>query len=645
MTVPETLPQFWLEKVNQYRGTDKVAVRQKEFGIWRTFNWDEEYRQVRDLSLGMIALGLKPGDRVAIIGDNDRQYLWAAIAIMAARAAVVGIFTDVTAAEVQYVADHSDAVFAFASDQEQCDKWLEIKDQLPQLKHVIYWDDRGMWSYDDPWLIDFKRVQQIGREQVENAADEFETMIAAQQGDEPAMFCYTSGTTGLPKGAIISHTNFISVIQAYDQIDPRFDTDNYVSFLPLAWITGATLDIVPHVMFGIILNFAEKPETVRENIREIAPDGIVYNPGLWEGLVAAIQARMLDSIWLNRFLYQAFLPVGYHVADLQFEKKPIPFWYQLLYQLGRQLIFKPLLSQFGLHRARIALNGGSMLSPDVIRFFRALGLAVRQAYASTEVTAGATIHSRDDVRFETIGKPLDNVKLKISDQGEILISSPGLFLGYHKNPTETDKAVVVDDDGRRWFRTGDAGHIDDDGHVIYLERMKDLITLANGDKYSPQYIEGRLKFSPYISQAMTLGDESQDQVTALITIDFENVGRWAEKHRLVYTTYTDLSQKSEIYRLIRQDVERVNSTLPASARVRRFVLMHKEFDADEGEMTRTRKLRRGFLVERYETIISALYANRDAVEISATVAYQDGRTSIVNTKLHIEAIEQEAVAI
>lgn len=642
MVTPETLPQFWLEKANQYRGTDKVAVRQKEFGIWQTFTWDQEYQQVRALSLGLVALGLKSGDRVAIIGDNDRQYLWAAIAIMAAGAVAVGIFTDVTSREVQYVADHSDSVFAFASDQEQCDKWLDVKDQLPNIKNVIYWDDRGMWSYDDPWLIDFKKVQEIGRQQ---AADNFEILIAAQQGSESAMFCYTSGTTGLPKGAIISHTNFAAVVQAYGRVDPRHDTDNYVSFLPLAWITGATLDIAPHAIDAVILNFVEKPETVRDNIREIAPDSIVYSPGLWEGLVASIQARILDSIWLNRLLYHAFLPVGYRVADCHFAKKPVPFWDHLLYQLGHQLVFKPLLSQFGLHQARVALNGGAMLSPDVIRFFRALGLVLRQAYASTEVTAGATVHRIDDVKFESIGKPLDNVKLKISDEDEILLTGPGLFLGYHKNPEETEKAILVDEAGERWFRTGDAGYIDEDGHIIYLERMKDLITLANGDKYSPQYIEGRLKFSPYINQAMSIGDESQDYVTALVTIDFENVGRWAEKNRLVYTTYTDLAQKSEVYQLIRQDVERVNHTLPESARVKRFVLMHKEFDADEGEMTRTRKLRRGFLADRYETIINALYSGQDGVDISATVDYQDGRTSIINTRLHIESLEEEAVAV
>jgi long-chain acyl-CoA synthetase len=643
VSTPETLPQFWLEKVKQYQGTAKVAVRQKEFGIWQSFTWDQEYDQVRYFALGLVELGLKRGDRVAIIGDNDRQYLWAALSVMAAGAAIAGIFTDVTPRELEYIVTHSDATFVLAGDQEQCDKLLDVKENLPLVKQVIYWDVRGMWAYDNPWLMEFKAVQALGRQV--GAVERFEALIASGKRDETAMFCYTSGTTGLPKGAIVSHANFIFVVQAYDQMDPRYDTDNYVSFIPLAWITGATLDIAPHTVDGIILNFAEKPETVRENIREIAPDGIVYSPGLWEGLVASIQARMLDSSWLNRFLYHLFLVVGYRVADCQFEKKPVPPWDRLLYWLGRRLVFKPLLSQFGLHRARTALTGGALLSPDVVRFFRALGLALRQAYGSTEVAALATAHCADDVKFESIGVPLVGVNIQISKGGEILISSPGLFKGYHKNLEETARAIYTDDSGTRWFCTGDAGHIDQDGHVIYLERMRDLIELASGKKYAPQYIEGRLKFSPYIGQAMTMGDAGQDYVTALIAIDFENVGRWAEKNRLSYTTYTDLAQKPAVYELIRQDVQRVNRTLPPSAQVRRFVLMHKEFDADEGEMTRTRKLRRHFLAERYEKIINSLYDGRPSVEISATVEYQDGRKATVDTVLRIESLEQEATAI
>ncbi|MFQ5613205.1 MAG: AMP-dependent synthetase/ligase [Anaerolineae bacterium] len=650
MASPETLPQFWLEKVNKYQGTDKVAVRQKDLGIWQNYTWDDEYRQVRDFGLGLVELGLQPGERVAIIGDNDREYLWGALGIMAVGATVVGIFTDVTPREVEYVVTHSDATFVLAGDQEQCDKLLEIKDKLPGVRHVIYWDDRGMWHYDDPWLLDFKEIQALGQQAAQQSSSRFEALIAAGDASKAAMFCYTSGTTGLPKGAMLSHQNFVYAVQAFGEIDPRRDTDNYVSFLPLAWIGGAALDIAPHTVDGVILNFTEKPETVQENIREIAPDSLLYNSRLWESLVATIQARMLDSTWLNRWLYKVFLAVGYKVADFHFQKKATPLTWRLLYQLGNFLFYRPLLSQFGLHKARAAYTAGSALSPDVIRFFRALGLSLRQIYGSTEVTGGALMHPPDDIKFESVGKPVRDSAMQISPEGEILLTGPGLFLGYHKNPEATEEAIYTDENGVRWFRTGDAGHIDEDGHLIYLERVKDLIELAGGEKYSPQYIEGRLKFSPFISQAMTIGDKSQTFVTAMITIDFENVGRWAEKQGLTYTTYTDLAQKPEVYELIRKDVESVNQTLPGSAQVHRFVLLHKEFDADEGEMTRTRKLRRRFLADRYADIIDALYSNRPEIKVSTTVEYRDGRTGQIDTTLRLETLatvdspRQEALA-
>lgn len=643
MKTPETLPQFWHQRVQKYKGTHKVAVRQKELGIWQTFTWDQEYEQVRDFALGLIELGLRRGERVAIIGDNDRQYLWATIGIMAAGAVIVGIFTDVTSREIDYIVSHADATFVLAGDQEQCDKLLEVKDHLPLVKRLIYWDERGMWYYNDPWLMDFKDVRALGQEVAQQDPNRFEMLIAAGKSTEPAMFCYTSGTTGLPKGAVLSHANFIYAVQAFAEIDPRYETDNYVSFIPLAWIVGAALDIAPHAMDGVILNFAEKPETVRENIREISPNSIFYNARLWEDLVASIQARMLDSTWLNKFFYKIFLPIGYRVADYQFEKQSVPLIWRLLYWLGNIAFFQPLLSQFGLHKARTAFTAGTALSPDIIRFFQALGLSLRQIYGSTEVTGGVIAHQRDDFKFESVGKPIKGSAVQISSAGEILLTGPGLFISYHKSPEETEKSLYIDENGVRWFRTGDAGYIDQDGHLIYLERIRDLIELTNGEKYSPQYIEGRLKFSPYISQAMTLGDTSQDYVAALITIDFENVGRWAEKNRLAYTTYADLAQKPQVYDLIRQDVERVNNTLPPSARIRRFVLMHKEFDADEGEMTRTRKLRRHFLAERYQEIIVSLYAGQEDVSISAIVEYQDGRKATIDTTLRIESLEPEVV--
>jgi long-chain acyl-CoA synthetase len=637
--VSETLPQHWLDRAKQYQGTGKIAVRQKDFGIWQSFTWDEEYRHVRDFCLGLVELGMQRGDRVAIIGDNDREYLWAALAIMAAGGSVVGLFTDVTPSEVAFVVSHSDAVLALAGDQEQVDKLLDVREELQLVQKVVYWDNRGMWHYDDPWLIEFGDVQGLWDASQSDPDQRFEAMIAQGAADDPAMFCYTSGTTGLPKGAVISHDNFIYAASAFGEVDPRYDTDNFLSFLPLAWIAGAALDITPHTTHGVILNFAESPDTVRSDIREIAPDALLYNSRLWETLVATIRARILDSSWINRTLYNLFLSIGYRVAQYEFENQRVPILLELLHRLGRLLVFGPLLSQFGLHRARDAYTAGAALSPDVIRFFRALGLPLRQIYGSTEVTGGSLVHRRDGVKFASVGECIPDTQMAISEEGEILLSSPGLFSGYHKDPEETDSAIIVDADGNRWFRTGDAGHIDEDQHLIYLDRLKDMIELGNGDKYSPQYIEGRLKFSPFVSHALTFGDSSNDYVTAIITVDFENVGRWAEKRGIPYTTLTDLSQKPEVYELIRKDVEEVNHTLPETGRVTKFVLLHKEFDADEGEMTRTRKLRRNFLLDRYAHVIESLYSEADHLEISDVVKYQDGREGTIRTTLRIEILD------
>ncbi len=634
-----TLATHWLGQVHRYRGTTKIALRQKDFGIWQSFTWDESYQQVRDFSLGLVSMGLKRGDRVAILGDNDREYLWAAFGVMAAGGAIVGLFTDVTPSEAAYVVGHSDAIFVIAGDQEQCDKLLEVQSELPLVKKVIYWDDRGMWSYDDPWLMDFRDVQGEWDSSVGDPDQRFETMIEAGASGDQAMFCYTSGTTGLPKGVIISHSNFVYAVQAFGAVDPLRDTDDHVSFLPLAWIAGAALDISPHVVNGVILNFAESPETVRENIREIAPDQLLYNSRLWETLVATIRARILDSNWINRTLYSLFLPVGYRAAGYEFERRKVPLGLRALRWIGNRAVFKPLLSQFGLHKARDAYTTGAALSPDVVRFFRALGLPLRQIYGSTEVTGGALLHRRDDVKFASVGEPIPESHCAISEDGEIMLAGPGLFRGYHKDAEQTEAALYVDSQNTSWFRTGDAGHIDEEGHLIYLDRLKDMIELRGGDKYSPQFIEGRLKFSPYISHALTLGDTERDYVAAIITVDFENVGRWAEKQGVPYTTLTDLSQKSEVYELIRKDVDEVNRTLPDSGRVRKFVLLHKEFDADEGEMTRTRKLRRGFLFERYSGVIDSLYSDETELQISDVVKYQDGREGRIESTLRIESLE------
>jgi long-chain acyl-CoA synthetase len=384
-----------------------------------------------------------------------------------------------------------------------------------------------------------------------------------------------------------------------------------------------------------VVNFPEKPETVREDLREIAPQVLLFSSRLWENVASMVQMKISESSALNRFFYNLLLPIGYKVADMRFRKEEPNLFWKALYALADLVMFRPLRDKIGLLKVRAAYTAGAALNPDVLRFFQAIGVNLKQLFGSTEAIIH-TLHRDDDIKVETVGPPVPGVKVAISEEGEILVKSDAVFCGYYKNPDATRKALK---DG--WFHTGDAGYFDDDGHLIYLDRVKDLLELAGGAKFSPQYIEGKLKFSPYIRDTMVVGGKDKAYVTAIVNIDFDNVGEWAEKHHIAYTTFVDLSQKPEVYDLIRKDVERVNSILPPPARVRKFVLLHKEFDPDEAELTRTRKLRRTFMESRYQNIIEAMYGDRDRVMVQAEVKYRDGRTGVVETAVKIYSLDEE----
>src|SRR3990170_65272 len=638
----DTLPKNLLAAYEKY-GDSKVAMRQKDLGIWRSYSWEDSYKQVESLCLGLMEIGLERNDKVCIIGDNDPQYFWAQLAIQAAGGVAVGIFTDSSPLEIKYIVDHSDSICVFAKDQEQCDKLLEIKDQLPRVIRVVYWEEKGLWNYQEPWLISFRELQAAGNKGNLEQPGLFRQSIMQGQADDLAVFCYTSGTTGVPKGAMITHANLIAGCDSAQQADPRLDSDEYLSFLPPAWITENVLGLTIHLRTGMLVNFPESPETVQENIREITPQAMLYSARLWENMMAMVQVKIADTSLINRFIYKLFMPVGYKVASIRYEKRtPVNVFLKLFYNIGKAALFQPLRDKLGLARVCSAYSSGAALNPDVIRFFRAIGVNIKQLYGSTEAQVH-TLHIGDDVRFETVGVPSPGQKIKISESGEILVSGGTVFQGYYKDIEGTRKAIIVDGNGQRWFCTGDAGHIDNDGHLIYLDRMKEMITLSSGEKYSPQFLEGQLKFSPYIRDVMTVGGEDKAFVAALINIDFENVGRWAEKRGLPYTTFVDLSQKNEVYALIRQDVERVNGTLPEAANITKFVLLHKEFDADEGELTRTRKLRRNLLYERYMGMIAAMYGGGDKILVKAAIKYQDGREGTIETEVHVASMEKKEV--
>ena len=637
MSKLETIPQYFLDRAKQH-GDRKVAMRQKEFGIWNEYSWQDSYTAVREFTMGLAALGVERGDHIATVGDNDRQYFWGYYALLALGGVHAGMYTDTTAKEMVYLINFSDAKFAFAKDQEQCDKMLEIKDEIPNIQKVIYWEERGLWGYDDPLLISYDEVLELGRKKMAESPTFFEDEIAKGDGEDVAVMCFTSGTTGLPKAVMLTHNNMIKTVQMAATVDPSHPTDNHVSFLPMGWIAEHIIGVAGHTVNSLIVNFPEEPETVQGDIREIAPQGLIYSARQWDSIVGLVQVKMTEASWLNKKLYEWFLPIGYQVADRTMVNKPIPPMLQLKYALGDILFFGPLRDNLGFSNMRYGYTGGAALSPDVVRFFHAMGINLKQIYGSTEVSGGIVGHRDGDIKFASIGKPYDGAAVKISDEGEIWLSGPSVFKGYYKNEEATVESIEVDDAGVRWFKTGDAGYLDDDNHIIYLDRLKDMLQLASGEKYSPQFLEGRLKFNPYVRDVMAVGGETRDYVTALVVIEFANAGNWAEKNRIGYTTFTDLSQKDEIYDLVKQAVIEVNANLPESGRLHRFVLMHKEFDADEAEMTRSRKLRRGVLYEKYDDIIEAMYNGDNAVKVKTIVSYQDGSEGLLETDLKIMTV-------
>lgn len=627
----DTVPKVYLRTARKFAG--RVAMRKKRYGIWQEYTWDEALAHVRDFCLGLVSLGLQRDEKVAIIGENDPEFYWAQYAIHSAGGITTAIFTDAAPQELEYVLTNSDSVFLLAHDQEQCDKALALRERIPAIRRVIYWDDRGLWHYKDPWLMSFQQVEALGREHGLKHPKLFEQLVNAGSGDDFAIFSYTSGTSGLPKGAMIRQRNLMYNILQSSLAVTTLPEDNYVSFSPLAWITEQALGYTAHAFFGFTVNFPEGPETVQTDLREVAPSALLFPSRIWETLARTMQMRINDSTWPNRLMYRLFMPVAYRIIDLEDEGKPIPLHLRLARLVGEFAVFDPLRDKIGMTRIRNAYTSGAMLSPDVLRFFRAVGVMLKGLYGSTEMQ-GACQHLEGRVKLATVGEPLPGVEVRIAQNGEIRVRSRSVFAGYYKDEQKT--ADAFDEQG--YFKTGDAGYIDSDGHLIYLDRVKDMIELANGESFSPQYIEGRLKFSPYIQDAMAVGGFDMEYVTAIIIIDFENVSRWAEKNRVNFTTYVDLTQKPEVYAIVKKEVERVNETLPPAARVRKFVILHKAFDADEAELTRTRKLRRHALEQRYGEMLDAMYSDKDKVTVSAEVKYRDGRSGVVETDVRVVAV-------
>ncbi len=632
----KTLPQLLLRNARQ--SPQRIAMREKEKGIWQQWTWRQYLQETQDFALGLVALGFESGDKLAILSDNRPQVYWTMVAVQIARGMPVPLYQDSISRQLEYVIDHSDAVMVLAEDQEQVDKVLEIKENLPQLRQIIYDDPKGMRHYTDALLVSFVDVQERGRKLGQERPELFEELVAAGHPDDAALISYTSGTTGAPKGAILSHANLLTAVEGMNTVEPYYSTDETLAYLPPAWVGDTFWSLAGSLLDGFTVNCPEGPETVQENIREIAPHFLVAPPRIWENLVSEVQVKMADASFLKRKIYNLFMPVGYEVARRQMEKQPLSASQKIMRALAEFFVFGPLRDHMGFRRIRSAYTGGAPLGPEVFLFFRALGINLKQIYGQTET--GVTCVQRDDeVALGTVGTPFPNIHIKLSDEGEVLVSGPTVFLGYYKNPQATEETIR---DG--WLYSGDAAFFDQNNHLVVIDRAKDVTALADGTKFAPQFIENKLKFSPYIKEVVAFG-QNRHHVAAMINIDMENVGKWAERNRIAYTTYTDLAQKPQVYDLIGQEVERVNRDIEDAMQIKRYLLLHKELDADDEEITRTRKVRRGFVEQKYEDIIEALFSDVAEVPVTSVITYQDGRQTTMETKLTIRSVEGTLVSV
>ena len=622
-----TIPQLIRE--NYLKWGSKTAMCVKRRGIWHRYTWKDYFEKVKYFSLGLMNLGLQRGDVVCLIGDNEPEWFWSEFAVQAAGGIATGAFVDSISSELKYIANHSGAKFAIVNDQEQTDKFLEIYSEHTALKRIIYWDPKGLRTYDDPILISYDKVIDLGKEFEASEPGLFEQNLYNGHPDDTAFIYYTSGTTGLPKGAVLTHRALVHTARAFVSVYPLTENDDLISNFPAAWVGDSYFATIPHLLTGARLNFAEEPETIAEDTREVGPDFVIYGPRQWESLVSEIQVKMTDANRIKRFFYNLFIPVGYKVSEWNFEnKKPNLFW-KVLYSITHSLLLRPLKDRLGLSNVKFAVTGSSVLSLDTFKLIHAIGIELRQTYASTE--AGfISSHNKGEIDFQSVGRPAVGAEVRLSNEGELLVRSGSTFKEYLNEPEKTNRVKILG-----WCHTGDAVNINENGHLIFLDRLEHMGSLITGAKYAPQYIEGRLRFSPYIKDAMVIGGKDKSFVAAMINIDFAMVGKWAEGKGIPYTTFVDLSQKQDVADLVKKDLARVNSYLPELSRVKRYILLHKEFDPDEAELTRTRKLRREFMEMRYKPVIDAIYGGKDILNIDASVTYRDGRTGTVSTIIRI----------
>lgn len=629
-----TIPQLLRWRVQ--KTPKKVALREKDFGRWNPYTWEQYYDFVRKTALGLCEIGLSRDDKVALVGDNIPEMLFVAVGTHAMGGISAGIYQTSLPDEIAGILNYLEVSAVFCSDQEQVDKLVEVRKRIPGVKKVVFEDSRGMRSYRrDPWFMDIRELYALGEAACAKNPDGFEAMVDLGKPDDVCHLCLTSGTTGLPKGAMMTHRNYINMGVQITKVDPLKSTDEYLSFLPFAWIGEQMNSFGVAMATGITVNFPESVETAMEDLKEIGPHFMFGAPRIYETIRSQIWLKVDESYWLNKVFYNYFIKVGEKAAAYRMTGKRMPFLLAIKNWIGKQTVFQPLINQIGLLRLRRAYTGGAALGPELFTFYQAIGVNLKQIYGQTEITGIAYMHRDGDVRPDTVGKPLPGTECKISDKGEILSRSASVTPGYYKLPDKTEELL---EDG--WLHSGDAGYMDDNGHLIVIDRLSDVMHTRAGDMFSPMYLENRLKFSPYIKEAVIFGDQ-RDFVSALINIDPVVVGKWAEDRGISYSTYMGLSAKPEVAELIRGQIDAINGQAEKEHfRIKRFAILYKLLDMDDGELTKTGKIRRKLVMEKYRNLYDALYDETvSEKKVEALFQYQDGQTATVETSIKFYTME------
>ncbi len=615
-----------------------TAYREKEFGIWQSWTWAQIEEEIEALALGLINLGINRGDFVAIIGRNRPYLYWSMVAVEMVGAVPVPLYQDAVAEEMAYVLDHCGARFAIVGDQEQVDKVIEVQENLHQFEHLIYLDPRGLRKYDHTHLHQFSHVQDQGRAAYDELIQDLRAREAEQDYDTRCVMLYTSGTTGKPKGVVLSNRNVIESAKASSEFDKLVRDDDVLAYLPMAWVGDFIFSIGQAYWTGFCVNCPENAETMMQDLREIGPTYFFAPPRVFESLLTTVMIRMEDSGGFKKRMFDKYMAHAREVGPAILDGKDVSFGDRLKYWIGNLLIFGPLKNTMGFSRVRVGYTAGEAIGPEIFDFYRSLGINLKQLYGQTEATVFITAQPDGEVRSDTVGVPSPGVELKIADNGEVFYRSPGVFVEYYKNPEST--ADTKDAEG--WVATGDAGFIEENtGHLRIIDRAKDVGKMANGAMFAPNYVENKLKFYPNVLEAVVFGN-NRDECTAFINIDLSAVGNWAERNNIAYSSYQELAGHPEVLTAIQSHVEEVNrsvaeDTMLAGCQVHRFVILHKELDADDGELTRTRKVRRRIIEEKFADIIAALYDGSDKVSTRTEVTYEDGRKGHISATLDIRS--------